>query len=257
MDENKIIDLILLTIFIAGATFIGLFFLNNLYKQEDITSLAIIEKETPKPPQSYEPQQDDPVSMVPKSLEVPQEKLTPQISESSVTDLRETIEEPSPVDETALVAQADSIIDSNEAHVGTVKEDMEDIADTKEEILLEAPGKNGTIQTAQFIKEGKLEGSKENADDTADLYKIRSTGQQMILYLEPGLTAIKNRSVITIYDSKLKAIGEYFASAKTEMILPVALGSLYYIRMNLTSVGDPSFPYKLMIKFQDSSSNEP
>ena len=260
MDENKTINIILILVFVLGIVSLGLFFFkdNNEYPSEGPNTHFEQEKINPKP--SKDTLQMESLVSKPATTENKQTGTIAELSGTSAPDDIDLIEkttdikEDIPVLETDVPKEEDLTASQNTTEEDLVKEKKE-LEDHSEQITLETDKGNGTIYTAQEIPEGVVTGTKATENDTADLYKIRATGEKMFLDLEPELKTIKDRSVMTIYNEQLKIIGEYFSYSGSRRHYSVKEGELCYIKLNLSSTEEPSFDYRLKIEFQDSSLN--
>jgi murein DD-endopeptidase MepM/ murein hydrolase activator NlpD len=108
---------------------------------------------------------------------------------------------------------------------------------------------NGTFHTAQEITEGIIIGRRSTAHDRTDFYKIRTTGNTMILNLVSFLKERNNRFILTVFDADKRMLGKKLEKAGSTIILPVKPQSIHYIRVDLKQAPVEMPHYQLHLYF--------
>jgi hypothetical protein len=258
MDENKVIDIFLIITFIAGIAGLGLFFFTNPGKPVHSIKDTLIEQKGPDRKSGHSTSQDIDAVSEPKEPEDGQIKNGISTPESSPSTETKIINEKSSARGGISVSEQKLL--NNKEVAASPSENKEDSLRKEDEskeisgtITPETEKGNGTISSAQEIPGGVVAGKKADATDRADIYRVRATGPQMTLLLEPDVVTVKGRSVMTIYDSQLKGVGEYFPQNKSRRTFQVKEREIYYIKLHLSSIDNPSFEYRLKIEFQSAS----
>ena len=256
MNENQTVDLLLWTVLILGIVSFGLLSLFDLEQNASKTSDHPIEMEAPKQSESLEIERED----IPKAEPIIMDnrfndnisgisnyfaKVEVEISsgESGVTRDPISILKPRPDEESAALNDP---VEENE----TLEKQLDETKDSNETMIYETTKKNTYFQVAQDVSEGIIMGTKEAVNDISDFYKIRASGEKMLLSLEPQVEILDGRSIITIYNADQKVIGEYFNYRGPELSLQVTPDLYYYIKLHLLFVPHSTFDYKLRIRFQ-------
>ncbi|NVM26771.1 MAG: M23 family metallopeptidase [Desulfobacterales bacterium] len=107
---------------------------------------------------------------------------------------------------------------------------------------------NGAFNTAQKIAKGIIVGRRGTASDLADYYKVRATGNTMILRLEPSLKDRDHGFIMIIFDADQRTIGELGETATT-ITLAVKPQAAYYIKLDLSHAPVETPQYQLHVHF--------
>jgi hypothetical protein len=99
--------------------------------------------------------------------------------------------------------------------------------------IYETSSANGTFNTAQDITEGIIIGRRSTKRDRTDFYRVRATGNTMILNLEPFLKERNNRFITTVFDTDQRMLGKGVEKIGHSIILPVKPQTTYYIKVDL------------------------
>ena len=113
----------------------------------------------------------------------------------------------------------------------------------------ETSNPNGAFYIAQDITEGVIIGKRGTASDRADYYKVRATGHNMILRLEPSLKEKTHRFIVTVFDTDKRSIGEDLEETGHTITLTVTPQATYYIKLDLSHAPIETHQYQLHVHF--------
>jgi murein DD-endopeptidase MepM/ murein hydrolase activator NlpD len=118
-----------------------------------------------------------------------------------------------------------------------------------EKTIYEISSPNGTFNTAQDITEGIIIGRRSTARDRTDFYRVRATGNTLILNLESSLKKRNNRFIATVFDADQRMLGKDLEKAGSSIILPVKPQTIHYIKVDLGHAPIEMPQYQLHLHF--------
>jgi hypothetical protein len=104
---------------------------------------------------------------------------------------------------------------------------------------------NGNFFSAQDIEEGIITGQRGSADDRADYYRLRATGDIMSLKLEPTLDEGERGFIMKIFDGNKRLMKKGLCAIKVAVV-PEAT---YFIKLDLRNAPIEKPQYHLHITF--------
>ena len=107
----------------------------------------------------------------------------------------------------------------------------------------------GAFNSAQEIAEGIIVGRRGTASDRADYYKVRATGNTMILRLEPSVKDKNHGFLMIVLDASQRTIGEDLGETGPTITLAVKPQAAYYIKLDLSRAPIETPEYHLHVYF--------
>jgi hypothetical protein len=237
MNEDRLITLILLVVFILGAAGLaGNYYVRSSHRP--VGAPLATESQTgvtvPKTPEYIQPSDrvTIPKETVPKLEEKTKGEPLPSI---------ETPVSPSPKYTGAIVMEGPK----GEPPTPALSQPGTQVT------IQETSKANGSFERAQDITEGVIVGSRGSKGDRTDLYKIRAPGRTMVIELEPSLTGGTHYFKADVYNSEKRKLGETIGNTRSTTTIPVTPQETYYIKVNLNHAPLHTPTYKVHVRFHE------